>query len=57
VVAQLCERLAIMRTGEIVETADAKQLAKGELTHPYSRQLLTASKGFDRAAIAAFADL
>jgi len=57
VVAQLCERLAIMRTGEIVETADAQKLAKGELTHPYSRQLLTASKGFDRAAIAAFVDL
>jgi peptide/nickel transport system ATP-binding protein len=57
VVAQLCERLAIMRTGEIVETADAQKLAQGELTHPYSRQLLTASKGFDRAAIAAFVDL
>jgi len=57
VVAQLCERLAIMRTGEIVETADAEKLAMGELTHPYSRQLLTASKGFDRAAIAAFVDL
>jgi peptide/nickel transport system ATP-binding protein len=57
VVAQLCERLAIMRTGQIVETADSEKLAKGELTHPYSRQLLTASKGFDRAAIAAFADL
>ena len=57
VVAQLCHRLAIMRTGEIVETADSAKLAKGELTHPYSRQLLTASKGFDRAAIAAFMDL
>jgi peptide/nickel transport system ATP-binding protein len=57
VVAQLCHRLAIMRTGQIVETADSQKLAKGELTHPYSRQLLTASKGFDRAAIAAFMDL
>ena len=57
VVAQLCHRLAIMRTGEIVETAEAEQLAKGELQHPYSQQLLTASKGFDREAIAAFADL
>jgi peptide/nickel transport system ATP-binding protein len=57
VVAQLCHRLAIMRTGVVVETADSEKLARGELTHPYSRQLLTASKGFDRAAIAAFADL
>jgi peptide/nickel transport system ATP-binding protein len=46
-----------MRTGEIVETADSAKLAKGELTHPYSRQLLVASRGFDRAAIAAFADI
>jgi peptide/nickel transport system ATP-binding protein len=57
VVAQLCHRLAIMRTGEIVELAESGQLARGELEHPYSRQLLTASKGFDRAAIAAFTDL
>jgi peptide/nickel transport system ATP-binding protein len=57
VVAQLCHRLAIMRTGEIVEVATAETLARGTLTHPYSRQLLTASKGFDREAIAAFADL
>ena len=57
VVAQLCHRLAIMRTGEIVELADSEMLSKGQLQHPYSRQLLTASKGFDRAAIAAFADL
>jgi peptide/nickel transport system ATP-binding protein len=45
-----------MRTGEVVETANADLLAKGALQHPYSRQLLIASKGFDRAAIAAFGD-
>jgi peptide/nickel transport system ATP-binding protein len=56
VVAQLCRRLAIMRNGEIVELADTEGLAKGRVTHPYSKQLLTASKGFDRAAIDAFAD-
>ena len=57
VVAQLCHRLAIMRTGQIVETAEADRLAQGTLEHPYSRQLLTASKGFDRQAIEQFADL
>jgi peptide/nickel transport system ATP-binding protein len=57
VVAQLCHRLAIMRTGEVVETADAAKLSSGNLDHPYSRQLLVASKGFDRAAIAQFSDL
>jgi peptide/nickel transport system ATP-binding protein len=57
VVAQLCRNLAIMRNGEIVELADTESLAQGRLQHPYSKQLLTASKGFDRAAIDAFADL
>jgi peptide/nickel transport system ATP-binding protein len=56
VVAQLCHRLAIMRGGEIVELANSESLAKGQLQHPYSRQLLVASKGFNREAIAAFAD-
>ncbi len=56
VVGQMCERITIMRTGEVVETARADQLAAGSLQHPYSRQLLIASKGFDRAAIAAFGD-
>lgn len=56
VVAQMCEHITIMRTGEVVETADAGTLAKAALQHPYSRQLLIASKGFDRAAIAAFGD-
>jgi peptide/nickel transport system ATP-binding protein len=57
VVAQLCQRLAIMRGGEIVELADAEKLSGGRLDHPYSQQLLVASRGFDRAAIAAFEDL
>jgi peptide/nickel transport system ATP-binding protein len=57
VVSQLCNNLAIMRGGEIVELANSETLARGGLKHPYSRQLLTASKGFDRAAIAQFADL
>jgi peptide/nickel transport system ATP-binding protein len=56
VVAQLCHKLAIMRGGEIVEVADSKMLAEGRVQHPYSRQLLVASKGFNREAIAAFAD-
>jgi peptide/nickel transport system ATP-binding protein len=57
VVGQMCNRLLLMRKGEIVEQADAVQLAAGNLTHPYSKQLLVASKGYDRAAIDLFADL
>jgi len=56
VVAQLCHSLAIMRGGEIVETVNSEMLAQGRVSHPYSRQLLVASKGFNREAIAAFAD-
>jgi len=57
VVGQMCSRLALMRKGEIVELANAAELSAGTLTHPYSRQLLVASKGYDRTAIDAFADL
>jgi peptide/nickel transport system ATP-binding protein len=56
VVAHLCRRLAIMRRGEIVESAEADDLEAGRLAHPYSRQLLIASRGYDRNAVAAFED-
>jgi peptide/nickel transport system ATP-binding protein len=56
VVSHLCARLSIMRTGEIVETASAGELSEGRLQHAYSRQLLIASRGYDREAIAAFGD-
>ena len=50
VVAHLCDRLAVMRQGRIVETATAADLARGTLAHPYSRQLLASSKGYSREA-------
>jgi peptide/nickel transport system ATP-binding protein len=56
VVAHMCRRLAIMRQGEIVEAAMAEDLSRGRLVHPYSRQLLVASRGYDRGAIDAFLD-
>jgi peptide/nickel transport system ATP-binding protein len=57
VVGQMCERLVLMRKGEIVEQATAADLGAGRLNHPYSKQLLVASKGYNRSAIDAFADL
>ncbi len=48
VVAHVCDRLAIMRRGRIVETALSEDLATGALAHPYSRQLYLASQGYDR---------
>ncbi|GBC60804.1 ABC transporter ATP-binding protein [Desulfonema ishimotonii] len=54
VVAHMCDRLAVMNRGVIVEEMDVDTLKQGQPSHPYTRQLLTASLGYDRAAIAAF---
>ncbi|ABC22721.1 ABC transporter ATP-binding protein [Rhodospirillum rubrum] len=56
VVAHMCDRLAVMRNGEVVELASRDDLRAGRLDHPYSRQLLLASRGYDRAVIDAFED-
>lgn len=39
VVSFLCDRLAVMRHGRIVEIADVDQLKRGALQDPYSREL------------------
>ncbi|KQT51915.1 ABC transporter [Devosia sp. Leaf420] len=43
VVSFLCDRLAVMRHGRIVEIADVAQLKQGDLKEPYSRELLAAT--------------
>ena len=40
VITHMCERVAVMRQGEIVETLDAANIVSGEVTHPYTRELL-----------------
>ncbi len=45
VVSFLCDRLAVMRQGRIVETADVAQLKAGQLNEPYSQELLAATAG------------
>jgi ABC-type dipeptide/oligopeptide/nickel transport system ATPase subunit len=45
VVSFLCDRLAVMRAGRIVEIADVAQLRAGDLREPYSQELLTATEG------------
>jgi ABC-type dipeptide/oligopeptide/nickel transport system ATPase component len=40
VVSFLCDRLAVMRHGRIVEVADVAQLKRGALNDPYSRELI-----------------
>ncbi len=56
VVAYLCDALTVMQHGRVVETLDVEQLRERSPGKAYTRQLLTASRGYDRAAIDAFED-
>jgi peptide/nickel transport system permease protein len=40
VVEALCDRILVMKDGEIVEVVARADLARGEVTHPYTRMLL-----------------
>jgi ABC-type dipeptide/oligopeptide/nickel transport system ATPase component len=55
VVAQMCERLAIMTEGRIVEEAPTEALGSGRLENAYSRELLASSRGYRVAAVEAVA--
>ncbi len=45
VVSFMCDRMAVMNRGRIVEITDATTLHTGDFTDPYSRQLYAASGG------------
>ncbi|AYG67889.1 MULTISPECIES: ABC transporter ATP-binding protein [unclassified Rhizobium] len=49
VITHMCERLAVMRNGAVVERLTAKELAAGNVGQDYTRNLMVASKGFVRA--------
>lgn len=51
VLSNMCDAVAVMRHGEIVETAEMDLIRSGTARHAYTRQLLTASRGYDRAAV------
>ncbi len=51
VIAHMCDRLAVMNAGRVVEELTVDQLRRSEPSHPYTRQLLKASLGYDRAAV------
>ena len=55
VIAHMCERLAVMNRGRFVEEMDVETLRRSEPKEAYTRQLLTASKGYDREKIEQFA--
>jgi len=51
VIAYMCDRIAVMNGGRILETGTSSDLAQGKFQHAYSRQLLRASGGYDRALL------
>ncbi len=57
VVAHMSDRLMVMKDGAVVEELSSETLAAGTPAHPYTRQLLQASRGYDREAIDAFVDI
>ena len=48
VVAYMCEQIAVMNQGQIVENLSKEQIIKSQAAEPYTQQLLAASKGYDR---------
>ena len=49
VVAHLCNRIAIMQLGRLVEIITAADLRSGAVKTDYTRRLIAASRGFTRA--------
>jgi peptide/nickel transport system ATP-binding protein len=49
VVAHLCDRIAIMQLGRLVEVVTADNLRTGTVSADYTRKLIAASQGFTRA--------
>ena len=52
VVTYMCDRLAVMNRGLVVEQMDVAALRRQDPREDYTRQLLLASKGYDRDAAA-----
>ena len=56
VVSHMCDTISVMSQGSTVEVISREQLNSGKIDHGYTRQLLIASKGYDRSAIDQFED-
>ncbi|MGV1769991.1 ABC transporter ATP-binding protein [Agrobacterium vitis] len=48
VISHMCDRLAVMRTGQVVEVMDVEALRQRDVQADYTRQLMVASEGFRR---------
>jgi peptide/nickel transport system ATP-binding protein len=53
VVAHMCSRIAVMKDGEIVEIMSVEEMRAMSSHHPYTKQLLEASRGYVRDDAAA----
>ncbi|MEA3131260.1 MAG: hypothetical protein QOF46_3055 [Paraburkholderia sp.] len=53
VIGFLCQRVAVMRNGEIVEQRDIGQIRAQKVEHEYTRSLLLATEGYQRKAVEA----
>ena len=51
VVAHLCERVAVMNRGRMIEEVTADALRAHRPAEPYTRQLMSATEGYDREAV------
>jgi peptide/nickel transport system ATP-binding protein len=51
VVSYMCDRVAVMNRGRILETLASADLAVGRFEHAYTRQLFRASSGYDRGLL------
>ncbi len=49
VITHMCERLAVMRNGAVVERLTASQLSQAAVCEDYTKNLMIASKGFVKA--------
>jgi peptide/nickel transport system ATP-binding protein len=52
VVTHMCERLAVMKNGKVVERLSSSDLVAGRLSEDYTKNLMVASKGFVRDTVA-----
>jgi len=56
VVSYMCEQIAVMQHGKLVELLQVDQQGETDAKDPYTLQLNLASKGYDRAVIEQFID-
>lgn len=56
VVSHMCNNVLVMNRGQMVENITKQQLMEGSPKHEYTKQLLLASKGYNREIIDQFQD-